>query len=49
MDSLVNLIIGDLTLAPEYLFVARLVALVLVVEVLTSLLSAIVPIVRVSR
>ena len=49
MDSLINLIIGDLVLSPEYIFVARVVAVLLAVEVVTSLLSAIVPVVRTVR
>lgn len=46
MDSIVNLIVGDLVVSPEYVLVVRLVAFVLCVEVLSSLLSAIVPLVR---
>lgn len=49
MDSIINLIVGELVLAPEYIFVARCLALCLVVNVLTSLISIIVPMVRSMR
>ncbi len=49
MDSMINLIVGDLVLSPEYVFAARVICLVLCVEVLTALLSAVVPIVRSTR
>lgn len=47
MDSILNLLVGDLVLAPEFMFVARCIALTLVVEGFTALLSAIVPIARI--
>jgi hypothetical protein len=46
MDNLINMLVGDLTLTAEYVFTARVIVLVLCVEVLSSLLSAIVPLVR---
>ena len=46
MDNLINMLVGNLTLAAEYIFTARVIVLVLCVEVLSSLLSAIVPLVR---
>lgn len=49
MDSIINLVIGELALSSEYIFVARFVAIILTVEVLTGILSAIVPIARVSK
>lgn len=49
MDSMIQLLVGDLVLAPEYVFAARVICLVLCVEVLTALLSAVVPIVRSTR
>lgn len=49
LNSLISLILGSLTLDPEYVFVARLVCVLLSVEVITALLSAIVPVVRVTR
>ncbi len=49
MDSIINLMVGELTLAPEYIFVARCLALCLVVNVLTSLISVLVPMVKSMR
>lgn len=49
MDNLINMLVGELTLAPEYVFAARVIVLVICVEVVAALLSAIVPIARVSR
>lgn len=49
MDNLINMLIGDLSIAPEYIFIARLVVLILCVEVVTSLLSAINPIAKLTR
>lgn len=46
MDSIINLIIGELVLTPEFVFVARCLALCLVVNVLTSLVSVIIPMIR---
>lgn len=46
MDSLLNLIIGDLALSTELLFVARCFSVCVVVNVLTSLISVVVPLVR---
>lgn len=43
MDSLIQLLVGDLVLSPEYIFVARCLSLCLVVHVLSALLSVIVP------
>lgn len=49
MDNLINMLVGDLTLAPEYIFAARVIVLVICVEVVTALLSAIVPVAKISR
>lgn len=49
LNSLISLILGSMNLDPEYVFVARLVCVLLSVELITALLSAIVPIVRVTR
>lgn len=49
MDSLLNLFVGDLVLSPDLLFVARCLSVVLIVNVLTSLISAIVPIAKIMR
>lgn len=49
MDNLINMLVGELTLAPEYVFAARVIVLIICVEVVAALLSAIVPIARVSR
>ena len=46
MDSLLHLLVGDLILTPEFIFVARCVCLCLTVEGLTALLSAVVPLAR---
>ena len=46
MDNIVNLLINGLELSPDAIMAARAIALVLVVDVLAALLSAIVPIVR---
>lgn len=39
MDNIINLLTSDLMLAPEYLFVARCVTLLLVVDVMCSLIQ----------
>ncbi len=49
MDSLLNLIMGDLALSTELLFVARCLVIVVTVNVLTSLISVIVPLSRFAR
>lgn len=49
MDSMIQLLVGDLVLAPEYIFAARVICLIVCVEVLASLLSAIVPVARSTR
>lgn len=46
MENIINLLVGELSLAPEYQFVAACIALCLVVDVLTGVLSAIVPLMR---
>lgn len=49
MDSIMNLFVGELVLSPDLLFVARCLAVVLVVNVLTSLISVIVSLAKVLR
>lgn len=46
MDEIIKLLVGDLILTPEYLFLARCLALCLIVDVLSALVSAIVPVAR---
>lgn len=46
MDSLLQLFVGDLVLTPEYIFVGRCLGVCLVVNVLTSLISVVVPMVK---
>ena len=46
MDSIINLLVGDLTLMPEYLFLARCLSLCLIVDVLSSLISVIVSVAK---
>lgn len=46
MDSLLNLFVGDLVLSPDLLFVARCLCIVLIVNVLTSFVSVIVPLAK---
>lgn len=46
MEQLINLLVGDLALSQEFIFVARCIVLCLVVEGLASLLSALVPLSR---
>lgn len=46
MDDIIYLLVGDLVLAPEYLFLARCLALCLIVDVLASLISVIVAVAR---
>lgn len=43
MEELINLLVGELVLAPEYLFVARSIVLVLCVDVVCALLCLIYP------
>lgn len=49
MNEIINLMVGELVLSPEYIFVARCLALCLVVNVLTSLVSIVVPMVKSMR
>ena len=49
MNEIINLMVGELVLSPEYSFVARCLALCLVVNVLTSLVSVVVPMVKSMR
>lgn len=49
MNEIINLMVGDLVLSPELIFVARCLALCLVVNVLTSLVSIVVPMVKSMR
>lgn len=49
MDSIMNLFTGELVLSPDLLFVARCLSVVLVVDVLTSLISTIVSLVKTIR
>ncbi len=49
MDNMIQLLVGDLVLAPEYIFAARVICLIVCVEVLAALLSAIVPVARSTR
>lgn len=49
MNEIINLMVGELVLSPEYIFVARCLALCLVVNVLTSLVSVVVPMVKSMR
>lgn len=46
MDDIIKLLIGDLILTPEYLFLARCLSLCLVVDVLSALISSIVTVAK---
>lgn len=46
MDSLIQLLVGDLVLSPEFIFVARCLSVCLVVHVLSSLVSVVVPLAK---
>lgn len=46
MNDIMNMLVGDLVLSPELVFCARVIVVILAVDVLANILSAIVPIVK---
>lgn len=49
MESIVQTITGDMILAPELLLAVRCIAFCTIVEALTAILSAIVPVARLGK
>lgn len=46
MNEIMNMLISGLELSPDLIFVARIIVVILVVDVLSNLVSAIVPLVK---